>query len=351
MKYLVRLCLIAAGVFVLLLAAPVAPSMAQEDAPQVTKLFEETAYYLKDVTFADAYTGWAVGDVHWDQTRRDYVSTIIKTTDGGVTWAPLDVNTAELLNAVAFVNTQTGWAVGADGTILHTADGGQSWNRQVVDTTAEFTGLAFVDADHGWAVTTTPTTFDDFFEEYTDWDAAIWHTSDGGQSWQRQILPDTARILHDVEFVDAQTGWAVGAKRAGEDTHGQLQHAGVIYHTGDGGQTWTEQYSLEERTFTRADFIDASHGWVVGFPTRSGSDQRAVLHTVDGGQSWEIQEPGNIYAPLWDVHFIDQNRGYIAGANYVADWGPPAMRTFDGGTTWEDVKMDKKPSENSYPVE
>ncbi len=340
MKCAVRFALMIAGI-IACFGGLVTSSIAQDNAPHVTKLFEETSYYLKDVIFIDANTGWAVGDVHWDQARKDYVGTIIKTTDGGLTWVPLEVGVTEPLNEVAFVDAATGWAVGANGTIVHTTDGGQSWTQQVVDTTAEFTGVAFADANHGWAVTTTPTAYDDFFEEYTDWDAAVWYTSDGGQSWQRQTLPDTASILHNVEFVDTQNGWAVGVKRAGEDKYGRLEHAGVVYHTADGGETWTEQYSMVERTFTKADFVDAAHGWVVGFPTSSGGDQQAVLHTTDGGQTWEIQEPGNIYAPLWDVQFIDQDRGYIVGADYAAAWGPPVFRTFDGGATWEHLRMEK----------
>lgn len=335
MKGVIRIILIVACVLV----APVSVSNAQTGTPYVTKLFEETSYYLKAVTFLDANTGWAVGDVHWDQAQRRYVGTVIKTVDGGATWAALDVGVTEALEALDFVDASLGWAVGANGTIIHTADGGQSWTQQLVDTTAEFLGVAFADANHGWAVATTPTTYDDFFEEYTDWDAALWATSDGGQSWQQQTLPDEASILRDVDVVDAQTGWAVGVKRAGVDDFSNVEHAGVIYHSADGGATWTEQYSPAGVTLTAVDFVDALHGWAVGFPTNSGEDQRAVFHTSDGGQSWEIQEPGDMFSPLWDVQFIDQNRGYIVGANYIGAWGPPVFRTFDGGTTWEAVRM------------
>ena len=317
------------------------PDARAQTNVQITKQFGETTYYLRDVQLVTPEIGWAVGFAHWDQQAKQYVSTILKTTDAGNTWVPQAAAVAVDLNAVYFLDEQRGWAVGVEGTVLHTTDGGQHWQPQPVDTTAEFTGVAFADADHGWAVTTTPTTYDDFRDMATDWDATMWHTRDGGQSWQRQTLPDTASVLHSVEFVDAQNGWAVGAKRAGEDNVGRLEHAGVIYHTADGGVTWAEQYSMAERTFTKADFVDGVHGWVVGFPTSSGGDQRSVLHTTDGGQSWEVQEPGNVFAPLWDVQFIDQNRGYIVGADYVGAWGPPVMRTFDGGTTWEDVKMEK----------
>jgi photosystem II stability/assembly factor-like uncharacterized protein len=339
MKYAVRISLILVGIIAVGCIGPVTVSVAQNITSPVTKLFEETSYYLNDVTFIDANTGWAVGAIHWDQAQRRYVGTIIKTTDGGVTWTPQVVGVNELLNAVVFVDATTGWVVGANGTILHTTDGGQTWTQQVVDTADEFRDVAFVDTNNGWAVATSPTTYDDFFDEYIDWEASLWHTDDGGQTWQQQTIPDTASILHGVDFVDVQTGWAVGAKRAGEDAFGKIEHAGVIYYTADGGQTWAEQHSPAEITLTAVDFVDVLHGWAVGFPTNSGGDQRAVFHTSDGGQSWEPQEPGSIFSPLWDVQFIDQNRGYIVGVDYVSAWGPPVFRTLDGGATWEKVKM------------
>ncbi|MBN2471487.1 MAG: hypothetical protein JXN59_12250 [Anaerolineae bacterium] len=316
------------------------PAADAQDKPRpVTKLFEETSYSLKDVTFVDASLGWAVGAAHWDQAQRRYNGTIIHTTDGGMTWQPQSVDTTALLNAVVFVDTATGWAAGADGMILHTVDGGQTWSRQAVGTTDAFNDIVFVDALTGWAVATVATTYDDFLDVYTDWNATIWHTIDGGETWQPQKLPEAASILQGVECVDALNGWAVGTARSGEDQYGRLQHAGVIYHTADGGQTWTEQIGVESFSFAKVDFVDALHGWAVGFATSTGADQRAVFHTSDGGQTWERQEPGGSFSPLWDVQFIDQNRGYIVGANYVGAWGPPVFRTFDGGATWENVKM------------
>ena len=341
MNYVVKHCLIIAVLVTVWAVGPVTSLRAQDDAPHVTKLFEETSYYLKDVTFIDTMTGWAVGDVHWDPAQQGYTGTIIKTTDGGTTWTPQNTGVTALLNAVTFIDATTGWVVGNHGTILHTRDGGETWVPQTIDIADEFRGVAFADAEHGWAVTTIPTTYDDFFEEYTDWNATVWHTSDGGNTWEQQPLPEDASILHGVDCADAMTAWAVGVTRAGEDDFGKLEHAAVIYHTANGGQTWTEQHRVTDLTLTAVDFIDTQRGWAVGFPTNSGSDQRAVFHTSDGGQSWDRQEPGNIYAPLWDVEFIDQNQGYIVGANYAAAWGPPVYRTFDGGATWENIRMDK----------
>ncbi|TKB77702.1 MAG: hypothetical protein E8D45_05355 [Nitrospira sp.] len=46
---------------------------------------------------------------------------MLRTTDGGATWAPQDSRTAQWFTAVQFVGPEEGWAVGAAGTILRYA--------------------------------------------------------------------------------------------------------------------------------------------------------------------------------------------------------------------------------------
>src|SRR6185503_18161986 len=71
---------------------------------------------LTGVWFADADTGTVVG----------YAGTILRTTDGGQTWAPQDSGTALDLFDVFFTDTRTGSVVGEAGTVLRTLTGGVS---------------------------------------------------------------------------------------------------------------------------------------------------------------------------------------------------------------------------------
>jgi photosystem II stability/assembly factor-like uncharacterized protein len=68
---------------------------------------------LSDVVFADAAHGWAVGD-----------GTVIRTTDGGVTWTEQPVGTDQGLGALSFVSPTHGWVAGQDADILTTTTGG-----------------------------------------------------------------------------------------------------------------------------------------------------------------------------------------------------------------------------------
>jgi photosystem II stability/assembly factor-like uncharacterized protein len=144
----------------------------------------------------------------------------------------------------------------------------------------------------------------------------------------------------------------VCVKYAGDDQYVRPEHRAVVYRTDDGGETWYERYNPDlEISLTCVDFLDANHGWVAGFPTRSSVTGGAVFSTSDGGETWEHHEPGgSIYAPLWDIEFLDQDRGYVVGANYVAAWGPPVWRTLDGGETWEEIAMDQHENDGLFDL-
>lgn len=77
-----------------------------------------TLYDLHGLHFpSDVLTGYAVGF--------NATGSVLKTEDGGLSWSPQISNTGRQLNAVYFVDTQRGWAVGTSGTIIHTALGGR----------------------------------------------------------------------------------------------------------------------------------------------------------------------------------------------------------------------------------
>lgn len=54
--------------------------------------------------------------------------------------------------SVHFTTTQTGWAVGEEGTILSTIDGGKSWQQQSSGTQYDLVSVHFITAQTGWTV-------------------------------------------------------------------------------------------------------------------------------------------------------------------------------------------------------
>ena len=107
---------------------------------------------LTDVDFVDREHGWAVGDQ----------GLILHTQDGGDTWEIQDSGTREWLSGVDFVNEREGWILAyvgpwkeVSGLILHTEDGGQHWGEETIRGETETPGLhkiQFLDEETGWCV-------------------------------------------------------------------------------------------------------------------------------------------------------------------------------------------------------
>jgi photosystem II stability/assembly factor-like uncharacterized protein len=317
----------------------------------IIQQYEELSYFLKDIDFVSSDVGWAAGEPHLDQASRQYVSTIIKTTDGGATWTPQIAGPVTWLNKVDFIDENNGWTVGEDGIILHTADGGIHWVRQTVDTQDVFLGVSFISSFEGWVTGSCVTKYHEIFQDEIDWKASIWHTADGGATWQLQDLPETASQIRAIQFLDAQHGYAVGIKNTGREETKEPIHAGVVYRTSDGGKTWGELSSLGDNIFLHAaEWIDENNGWVGGFPKYSDMEGGFIFHTADGGKTWERQTPGGFGHPIKDIQFVDANRGYAVGTAYGAAYGPPVYRTLDGGKTWIQISMDKHQGEGIYAL-
>ncbi|KKK86135.1 hypothetical protein LCGC14_2766260, partial [marine sediment metagenome] len=51
---------------------------------------------------------------------------------GGSNWSSQNSGTSNFLINVDFVDANTGWAAGKNGTLLHTIDGGLNWTPQIL---------------------------------------------------------------------------------------------------------------------------------------------------------------------------------------------------------------------------
>ena len=237
---------------------------------------------LRGLHVHDDQTAWAVGD-DGDTGFRS-----VRTTDGGDAWqnqAEFEVD--QRVRDVDFIDENVGWVVGDQGMIQYTdnagsAAGGDGWVEQDVDLTGTLWGVSAVDADNVWAVGV---------EDGTD--TAVAHYD--GDEWEVVHQTDdhdgTPRAVH---FVDADTGWVVGS-------------SGMILHTTDGGDTWSEQESDVSTTLTAVHMLDEDTGWIVG-------EIDTVLRTTDGGDDWEEVDTGGANSnSLRDVVFLDPYTGWAVG--------------------------------------
>jgi len=287
---------------------------------------------FRGMWFCDSLRGWITGG-GWAIPG----GIVGRTRDGGRSWRFQSGVVPQAgdrfgLHDVQFQDSLRGCVVGDHGAILLTEDGGENWRRASRPHTGG-TGLfdvQFFDADHGWAIGS----------------ARILQTEDGGETWRlliRSVLENDYLGGNAIHFVDRFHGWL-----AGRD--------GRLMRSEDGGRTWTPVVlplrESEHPTLWDITFTDPSHGWVVG-------DEGAIFHSDDGGQTWARQENGvpiervlpkgepprprdvlpELEVPpsrlsISAVCFVDPSLGWAVG--YYADVAESViLGTSDGGQSWE----------------
>jgi photosystem II stability/assembly factor-like uncharacterized protein len=119
------------------------------------------------------------------------------TTSEGTLNNPAGVTTSYL--SLSFINENEGW-VAENWNVYHTADGGNSWDQQT-DTSGILTLLSidFLDNLHGWVVGS----------------IGLIKTTDGGQNWNQETIPvdPQENWLHKVQFTSLHNGYIIGANK------------------------------------------------------------------------------------------------------------------------------------------
>src|SRR6476469_9928093 len=136
--------------------------------------------------------------------------------------------------------------------------------------------------------------------------------------------------LRSIQFADENEGWA-----AGDD--------GVVWHTIDGGKTWERQPTGTRASIRGLHFLTPYSGWAVGrVELPGGGSSGVVLATADGGLQWKAVNT-NAVPGLNLVKFFDERHGIAAGDG--SDTFPSGLfQTIDGGRTWRLVPGVRNPS-------
>ncbi len=141
--------------------------------------------------------------------------------------------------------------------------------------------------------------------------------------------------LHAVQFVDASEGWACGAD-------------GAVWHSIDGGKTWERQKTGTRASLRGIHFVTPYTGWAVGRIDTPAGSVGVMLKTTDGGIKWN--EVGtNVMPGLHAIKFFDEKNGFACGDGSEAF--PTGMfTTGDGGATWDPVKGSRMPSNRGAAI-
>lgn len=271
----------------------------------------ETDGDLVAVYFTSAEKGWIAGDAGY----------LASTTDGGKNWTRFPLNTKEDINEIYFRNSDNGYIV-AGRKMFITADGGRTWtDTQLVKTgeikngTPEFLSIRFSDRRRGLAI---GSIWRKVRNEEVVVDSLVMRTEDGGESWQRTVVPAKGELYH-LDYNGSSHAWIVG------------DH-GVILKSTDSGKTWTKQTSGVIQPLFNVDFRDDNEGYAVG---KAGT----ILRTEDGGRSWG-KVKHSFQETLMRVDFADDKNGWAVGHKGMI------LRSSDKGRTW--TRQDSGTSEHLY---
>jgi len=110
---------------------------------------------------------------------------------------------------------------------------------------------------------------------------------------------------------------------AGGDRLVVVGERGHILLSTDQGVSWRQVPVPTQALLTAVTVGSGGRAWAVGHDS-------VILRSVDGGESWElVYSDREANQPLFDVFFLDDQRGFAVGAYGLF------LKSEDGGATWE----------------
>jgi photosystem II stability/assembly factor-like uncharacterized protein len=232
--------------------------------------------------------------------------TILKTSDGGLTWIKQIPGVTNELSGVFFPEPSTGFIVGQGGLILKTTNGGNSWIQQSSPVTDQLTSIFFPTASTGLIV---------------GWYGATVRTNNYGNSWIALSSHVTVAELRSIVFTNSNTGYCAG-------------QGGRIIKTIDSGTSWTICPSGTNWDLYSLCFTDQNTGYVSG-------GNGTILKTTNAGSSWVPTNTGTAY-DYNSIIFPTNNIGYAFSYFDILS------KTTNAGLTWNSFSLTGINAHNFY---
>jgi len=210
------------------------------------------------------------------------------------------------LNAVQFLGSKTGWAVGDRGVIRKTEDGGRTWQFVTSPVQCPLRHICFLTNQIGWIAGGGTAAYGHMNQ------GVLLFTKDGGKTWEELVQKRLPR-LHYVRFFGVTEGVVVGES--------SIQHATGVFKTTDGGKTWQDVIGYESAGYRSAAFFDVSTGIVAGTQGR--------LTLVGGGAVLPPRFPPQGLRGIQDVKLPLTATGWMVGD------GALLRKTENKGVVWE----------------
>jgi photosystem II stability/assembly factor-like uncharacterized protein len=185
---------------------------------------------------------------------------ITRSTDGGMSWQPLEAIVPQTLTAITFADERNGWAVGHGAVILRTTDGGQRWSLIYTgpDTESPLLDVLALNSSHIIAIGS----FGSFFESH-----------DAGATWEQRWILEEDMHLNRISTTQSGTLFIAG-------------EFGVLLRSKDQGANWDTLSTGEDGSLYGV--LPLSDGSLLAYGLRG-----RVYLSSDDGDNWEsIETPG-----------------------------------------------------------
>lgn len=283
-------------------------------------LLPHSVFY--DIKFVTPQLGFVTGVVR--NSRRGIV---LRTCDGGANWERLPVAIDESWVEMAFLDSENGWIVGADGSVIQTKNGGNKWSRSTKVRGKGLNSISAANNQNVWI---------------TGKGAQVYQSADSGKTWRTRGVEMVALLnrwkfskisFSKIEFVDPYHGYiAVEGLIPRRDAENEevFDFTGIILVTDDAGASWTPRVVTTSIGLAHVQFKNLNEIWII--PTWGWSENK-LLHSVDSARTWNVVSHVEEMDRPFAIHFVDSTRGWV-----LVSWGMYYSQIFgtrDGGKTWE----------------
>jgi hypothetical protein len=267
------------------------------------------------------------------QTSRNY-NWVTVTNDAGTTFtvnnAYADTNTYIMANIDGISGT-TAWvssylkASQNKGAIHQTTNSGMTWTNMTATgmytNAAAFTNIvAFLSPSVGITMGDPNGTGNEF---------EIWRTTDGGMNWSKvpgASIPNPSSAS-EYGLVNVYT------KLQGDPNHLWFgTNLGRIYHTTDGGQTWSVGSTGAPNDVVEIAFTDAMNGLAYAYTGTGAGATFGLYQTTNGGSSWTQISPVDPNLGMNDISAIPGTSWFASCS--ASQTTPIISYSTDHGMTW-----------------
>ncbi|MHA1994719.1 MAG: VPS10 domain-containing protein [Candidatus Hodarchaeales archaeon] len=248
------------------------------------------------------------------QGANDYQPELFMTSNGGTNWTRIDQNKAVFHIALHPTNPMYLVACMWGGSVYVTMNGGNSWTN----VSGNIPQVGIVDVaisgdNEYWAGV----------GDFTGENGSLYHTSDGGLSWEKEDLNQPINTFINNIMVHPSDNNTVYVSVTPAPDEGFDPDTNYLFRTKDGGETWEDlntQTVLQLLAIVPSpanDTIYASYG-------------AFVFRTNNNGELWNDITPPPVTSDINDIAIDPTNNNTI----FIPKRTYGIYKSIDGGSTW-----------------